>query len=49
MAHLAAANIGYAHSGSMYDSSGRICKGPAPLNIAAPPYAFTTNATIKIG
>lgn len=35
--------------GSMYDTSGRIRQGPAPLNLAVPPYAFTGNTTIKIG
>jgi ubiquinol-cytochrome c reductase iron-sulfur subunit len=35
--------------GSQYDSSGRIRKGPAPLNLAVPPYAFTTDTAIKIG
>jgi ubiquinol-cytochrome c reductase iron-sulfur subunit len=35
--------------GSHYDTSGRIRKGPAPLNLAVPPYEFTEEATIKIG
>ncbi len=35
--------------GSHYDSSGRIRKGPAPLNLAIPPYAFMTDTKIKIG
>jgi ubiquinol-cytochrome c reductase iron-sulfur subunit len=35
--------------GSMYDTSGRIRQGPAPLNLAMPPYQFTGNTTIKIG
>lgn len=35
--------------GSHYDSSGRIRKGPAPLNLAVPPYAFTADTKIKIG
>jgi ubiquinol-cytochrome c reductase iron-sulfur subunit len=35
--------------GSHYDSSGRIRKGPAPLNLPVPPYAFTTDTKIKIG
>ncbi len=35
--------------GSMYDTSGRIRQGPAPLNLAVPPYDFTGNITIKIG
>ena len=35
--------------GSHYDSSGRIRKGPAPLNLPVPPYAFTSDTKIKIG
>jgi len=35
--------------GSHYDTSGRIRRGPAPLNLAVPPYAFTNDKTIKIG
>ena len=35
--------------GSHYDSSGRIRKGPAPLNLAVPPYVFTGDTAIKIG
>ena len=35
--------------GSHYDSSGRIRKGPAPDNLAVPPYAFINDSTIKIG
>lgn len=35
--------------GSEYDTSGRIRKGPAPLNLAVPPYAFTSDTAIKIG
>tara|TARA_Y100000590_G_scaffold60964_1_gene65029 strand:+ start:461 stop:1102 length:642 start_codon:yes stop_codon:yes gene_type:complete len=35
--------------GSHYDSSGRIRKGPAPDNLAVPPYKFINNSTIKIG
>jgi ubiquinol-cytochrome c reductase iron-sulfur subunit len=35
--------------GSQYDSSGRIRQGPAPLNLAVPPYAFTSDTAIKIG
>lgn len=35
--------------GSMYDTSGRIRKGPAPKNLAIPPYSFTSDTTIKIG
>ena len=35
--------------GSHYDSSGRIRKGPAPLNLAIPPYEFLSDTKIKIG
>ena len=35
--------------GSQYDDSGRIRKGPAPENLAVPPYTFTSDTTIRIG
>jgi len=35
--------------GSHYDTSGRIRKGPAPKNLAIPPYEFTTDSTVRIG
>ena len=35
--------------GSQYDTSGRIRQGPAPLNLAIPPYAFVSDTKIKIG
>jgi len=35
--------------GSQYDTSGRIRKGPAPLNLPVPPYAFTSATKIRIG
>jgi ubiquinol-cytochrome c reductase iron-sulfur subunit len=35
--------------GSHYDTSGRIRKGPAPENLAVPPYSFLNDTTIKIG
>lgn len=35
--------------GSHYDTSGRIRKGPAPLNLPVPPYAFISDTKIKIG
>ncbi len=35
--------------GSHYDSSGRIRKGPAPLNLVVPKYTYLTDTTIKIG
>lgn len=35
--------------GSVYDTSGRIRSGPAPLNLALPPYQFVADTKIKIG
>jgi ubiquinol-cytochrome c reductase iron-sulfur subunit len=35
--------------GSNYDTAGRIRKGPAPLNLAIPPYTFTSETHIRIG
>jgi ubiquinol-cytochrome c reductase iron-sulfur subunit len=35
--------------GSQYDTAGRIRKGPAPQNLAVPPYAFLTPTRLKIG
>ena len=35
--------------GSHYDTSGRIRRGPAPLNLAVPPYEFISDTKIKIG
>ena len=35
--------------GSHYDSSGRIRKGPAPVNLEITPYTFETESLIKIG
>ena len=35
--------------GSIYDTSGRIRQGPAPLNLVVPPYDFTSDTAIKIG
>ncbi|MEJ0018730.1 MAG: ubiquinol-cytochrome c reductase iron-sulfur subunit [Acetobacteraceae bacterium] len=35
--------------GSQYDTSGRVRRGPAPLNLALPPYAFDSDTKIKIG
>jgi ubiquinol-cytochrome c reductase iron-sulfur subunit len=35
--------------GSHYDTSGRIRKGPAPTNLAVPPYKFLTETKIEIG
>jgi ubiquinol-cytochrome c reductase iron-sulfur subunit len=35
--------------GSHYDTSGRIRKGPAPLNLPVPPYVFFEDTKIRIG
>ncbi len=35
--------------GSHYDTSGRIRKGPAPLNLPVPTYEFTSDTVVKIG
>ena len=35
--------------GSHYDTSGRIRKGPAPLNLVVPVYEFLENNKVKIG
>ncbi|MFA6021974.1 MAG: ubiquinol-cytochrome c reductase iron-sulfur subunit, partial [Rhodospirillales bacterium] len=35
--------------GSHYDTSGRIRKGPAPLNLPVPKYTFLTDTSIRIG
>ncbi len=35
--------------GSQYDTSGRIRKGPAPKNLALPPYKFVSDSKIQIG
>jgi len=35
--------------GSHYDTSGRVRKGPAPLNLPVPPYQFTGDNIIVIG
>ena len=35
--------------GSHYDTSGRIRKGPAPLNLPVPKYTFTSDTTVRIG
>ena len=35
--------------GSQYDTSGRIRRGPAPLNLALPPYEFVSDTKIRIG
>ena len=35
--------------GSHYDTSGRIRKGPAPVNLEVPPYDFLDDTRIRIG
>jgi len=35
--------------GSIYDTSGRIRSGPAPLNLPVPDYAFLSPTKVKIG
>ncbi len=35
--------------GSLYDTSGRVRRGPAPLNLAIPPYTFLNPSHIRIG
>jgi ubiquinol-cytochrome c reductase iron-sulfur subunit len=35
--------------GSVYDTSGRIRQGPAPVNLAVPPYEFTGDDVLTIG
>ena len=35
--------------GSVYDTSGRIRQGPAPLNLAVPEYTFVSDTKVQIG
>jgi ubiquinol-cytochrome c reductase iron-sulfur subunit len=35
--------------GSQYDTSGRIRRGPAPTNLALPPYEFLSDTKVRIG
>jgi len=35
--------------GSVYDTSGRIRKGPAPKNLAVPDYDFLSDTKVKVG
>jgi ubiquinol-cytochrome c reductase iron-sulfur subunit len=35
--------------GSHYDTSGRIRRGPAPLNLVVPEYAFVEESVIQVG
>lgn len=35
--------------GSVYDTSGRIRRGPAPKNLEVPQYSFLSDTTVKVG
>ena len=35
--------------GSVYDTAGRIRKGPAPTNLVVPPYEFVSDTLVQIG
>jgi ubiquinol-cytochrome c reductase iron-sulfur subunit len=35
--------------GSVFDTSGRIRQGPAPINLPLPPYTFVSDTKIRIG
>ena len=35
--------------GSVFDTSGRVRQGPAPINLPIPPYTFVSDQKIKIG
>ena len=35
--------------GSVYDTSGRIRKGPAPKNLVVPDYSFLSDTKVKVG
>lgn len=35
--------------GSEYDASGRVRRGPAPLNLPVPPYTFMNDTTVRVG
>lgn len=35
--------------GSVYDTAARIRGGPAPLNLVAPPYVYSSDTVVKIG
>ena len=35
--------------GSVYDTSGRIRKGPAPKNLVVPDYSFLSDSKVKVG
>ena len=35
--------------GSIFDTSGRVRAGPAPINLPVPPYTFVSDSKIRIG
>jgi ubiquinol-cytochrome c reductase iron-sulfur subunit len=35
--------------GSVYDTAARIRSGPAPTNLVAPPYVYSSDTVVKIG
>ncbi|QRM34673.1 ubiquinol-cytochrome c reductase iron-sulfur subunit [Microvirga sp. VF16] len=35
--------------GSVFDTSGRVRRGPAPLNLPIPPYVFVSDTKVRIG
>lgn len=35
--------------GSIYDTSGRVRRGPAPRNLEVPPYTFIADSRVRIG
>jgi ubiquinol-cytochrome c reductase iron-sulfur subunit len=35
--------------GSVFDTSGRVRRGPAPVNLPVPPYIFVSDSKIRIG
>lgn len=37
------------YCGSLFDTSGRVRRGPAPISLPIPPYAFVSEAKIRIG
>ncbi len=35
--------------GSVFDTSGRVRRGPAPINLPVPPYRFVSDTLVRIG
>ena len=35
--------------GSLFDTSGRVRRGPAPINLPIPPYTFVSDTKLRIG